>query len=142
MPLLTGAKHREVRGIGQVLFDERDGDIEGKARNRDACLRGEDPLSLARARLDAARRLGGHHGGRRVHPRVVARASRASLCVPRPRSEIRGKRGRRCSFSSKRLFVIFVSRVVSAACFRRPALGVATPVCRRESLLVMNRISS
>jgi len=57
----------EVRGVGQVFFHERDGDIEGEVRDRDARLRGEDPLSLARARLDAARRLGDHQGGRRVH---------------------------------------------------------------------------
>jgi hypothetical protein len=61
-PAAHRAKHREVRGIGQVLFDDRDGDIEGQARDRDACLRGEIPLSLARARLDAARRLSDHQG--------------------------------------------------------------------------------
>jgi hypothetical protein len=62
MPLLTGAKHREVRGVGQVLFDERDGDIEGKARNRDARLCVDVPLSLARARHGAARCRGDHRG--------------------------------------------------------------------------------
>jgi hypothetical protein len=55
-----GAKHREVRGVGQVFFDERDGDIEGKARDRDARLRGEIPLSLARARHGTARCRGDH----------------------------------------------------------------------------------
>jgi hypothetical protein len=45
--------------------------------------------------------------------RVVARAPRASLCVPRPRSEFE-KRGRRCSFSSKSHFAQFsqLGRVV------------------------------
>jgi hypothetical protein len=57
-----GAKHREVRGVGQVLFHERDGDIEGKARNRDARLCGKVPPSLARARLGGARCLGDHRG--------------------------------------------------------------------------------
>jgi hypothetical protein len=32
------AKHREVRGVGQVFLHERDGDIEGQARDRDARL--------------------------------------------------------------------------------------------------------
>jgi predicted RecB family endonuclease len=50
-----------------VLLDERDGDIEGKARDGDARLCGEIPLSLARTRHDAARRLGDHRGGCRVH---------------------------------------------------------------------------
>ena len=49
-----GAKHREVRGVGQVLFHKNDGDIEGKARKSDARLRVEVPLSIARARLDTA----------------------------------------------------------------------------------------
>jgi hypothetical protein len=60
------AKHREVRGVGQMLLDERDGDIEGQARDRDAHLRGEIPLSLARARRAAAPRLSDHRGGFRV----------------------------------------------------------------------------
>jgi hypothetical protein len=51
-----------------VFFDERDGDIEGQARDRDARLSGKIPLSLARAR-----RLSAHRGGRSAH--------RASLCV-------------------------------------------------------------
>ena len=55
-------KHREIRGIGQVFFNKRDGDIEVKARNRNAPLRVEVPLSLARASLDAARRLDDHRG--------------------------------------------------------------------------------
>jgi hypothetical protein len=54
-PAAHRAKHREVRGVGQVLLDERDGDIEGQARDRDARLRGEISLSLARTE-----NLGGH----------------------------------------------------------------------------------
>jgi hypothetical protein len=50
-----------------VFLKHRDGDIDGQARDRDARLRGVIPLSLARARLDAARCLGDHQGGRRVH---------------------------------------------------------------------------
>ena len=58
----------EVRGVGQVFFHERDDDIEGKAWDRYARLRVEVPLlSLARARLDAARRLGDHRVGCRLH---------------------------------------------------------------------------
>ena len=34
-------KHREVRGVGKVFFNKRDGDIEGKAREGDARLRGD-----------------------------------------------------------------------------------------------------
>ena len=49
-----GAKHREVRGVGQVLFHKKDCDFEGKARDCYAHLRVAVPLSLARARLDAA----------------------------------------------------------------------------------------
>jgi hypothetical protein len=48
------AKHREVRGVGQVFFDDRDGDIEGQAREGDARLCVEVPLSLSLARADAA----------------------------------------------------------------------------------------
>jgi hypothetical protein len=93
------AKHREVCGVGQVLFNERDGDIEGKPRERYARLSGEipirpsasspqspapsSPLARARARLDVARRLDDHRGGfrayrarRRARPaRVVVRAA-------------------------------------------------------------------
>jgi hypothetical protein len=79
-PAAHRAKHREVRGIGQVFFRDRDGDIDGQARDRDARLRVEVPLSLARARLDAARRLGDHHGGRRV-PRARRRACLARVVV-------------------------------------------------------------
>jgi hypothetical protein len=57
-----GAKHREVRRVGQVFFNKRDGDVEGQARKGDARLRVEVPPSLARARLDSARRLGDHRG--------------------------------------------------------------------------------
>ena len=76
-PAAHPAKHREVRGVGHVFFHERDGDIEGKARERDARLRVEVPLALARARLDAARRLGDH--------RVLCRVLRAcrSACPAR-----------------------------------------------------------
>jgi hypothetical protein len=63
-----------------VFLDERDGDIEGKARKRDARLRGEIPLSLARARLDAALRLGDHRGGYRV-PRARRPACPARVAV-------------------------------------------------------------
>jgi hypothetical protein len=39
------AKHREVRGVGQVVvFNERHGDIEGKARERYSRLRVEVPI--------------------------------------------------------------------------------------------------
>ena len=81
------AKHREVRGVGQVVFNERDGDIEGKAREGDARLRVEVPRSLARARLDAA---SSSRPSWLVRTCVVARAPRASLVrlEPRPRSEI------------------------------------------------------
>jgi hypothetical protein len=67
------AKHREVRGVGKVLFNQRDGYIEGKAREGDAHLRVEVPLSLARARLDTARRVVDHRGWCRVR-RVRRRA--------------------------------------------------------------------
>jgi hypothetical protein len=63
-----------------VFFDERDGDIEGQARDRDARLRGEIPLSLARVRLDAAQRLGDHRVGFRVH-RASRRARPARVAV-------------------------------------------------------------
>jgi hypothetical protein len=69
-----------------VFFHERDGDIEGQARERDARLRGKIPLSLARARLGAARRLSDHHGGRRAH-RALRRACLARVVV-RAESEI------------------------------------------------------
>ena len=59
-----------------MLFHERDGDIEGKARERDARLCVDVPLALARARLDATRRIGDHRCWRRV---------RASSRVPRAR---------------------------------------------------------
>ena len=61
-PAAHHPKHREVRGVGQVLFHKKDGDIEGKARDGDANLRVEVPLSLARARLDTACRFGDHRG--------------------------------------------------------------------------------
>jgi hypothetical protein len=67
-PAAHRAKHREVGGVGQVFFDDRDGDVEDQARDRDARLCVELRLSLARAaRLDTARCLGDHRGGRRVH---------------------------------------------------------------------------
>jgi hypothetical protein len=50
-----------------MFFKEGDGDIEGKARDRYARLRVDVTLSLARARLDAARRLGNHRGLCREH---------------------------------------------------------------------------
>jgi hypothetical protein len=52
--------------------------------------------------------------------RVVTRAPRESLCVP---PDLRSEIVVVVSFSSKRLFVIFVKRVVSAACFRRSCFG-------------------
>jgi hypothetical protein len=66
-----------------VFFNKRDGNIEGKARDRYAHLRVEVPLSLARARLDAARRIGDHRVSCREHrarrfacpARVVVRAA-------------------------------------------------------------------
>jgi hypothetical protein len=79
-PAAHGAKHREVRGVGQVLLDERDGDIEGQARDGDARLRGDIPLSLARTRLGAARCLGDHQSGRRAH-RARRRACLARVVV-------------------------------------------------------------
>jgi len=69
------AKDREVRGVGQVLFHNRDDYVERQPGNGDARLRVEVPLSLARARLDAARRLGDHH--------VLCRVHRARRCVCR-----------------------------------------------------------
>ena len=42
-----------VRGIVQVVFNKRDGEVEGQGRKSDR-LRGKDPLSLARARLETA----------------------------------------------------------------------------------------
>ena len=66
-----------------VVFNERHGDIEGKARERYSRLRVEvpirpsassppspapsSPLALARGRLDVARRLDDHRGGFRAH---------------------------------------------------------------------------
>ena len=72
-PFAHRAKHREVRGIGKVFLNEKDGDIEGKAREGDARLRRKVPLSLARARLDTARRVVDHRGWCRVR-RVRRRA--------------------------------------------------------------------
>ena len=63
-----------------MLFHNRDGDIEGKAREGDARLRGEIPLSLARARLDAARRMDDHRVSCRVH-RARRRACPARVVV-------------------------------------------------------------
>jgi hypothetical protein len=80
MPLLTARSTARSAGSGRCFLDDRDGDIEGQARDRDARLRGEIPLSLARARLDAARRLGDHQGGRRVH-RARRRACLARVAV-------------------------------------------------------------
>ena len=67
------AKHREVRGIGQVVFNERHGDIEGKARDRYSRLSVEVQLPHARARLGVKRRIIDHIGLCRVH--------RARRCV-------------------------------------------------------------
>ena len=67
------AKRREIRGIGQVLFNNRHRDVERQPGNGDARLRVEDPLTLARTRPDAARRLGGHRG-RGVGVGIVRRA--------------------------------------------------------------------
>ena len=77
-----GAKHREVRGIGQMLFDERDGDIEGKARERNARLRVEVQHSHARARLGAARCRGDHRGSCRVH------RARSCVCLACPARDV------------------------------------------------------
>jgi hypothetical protein len=71
------AKHREVRGVGKVFLNERDGDIEGKARDGDAHLRIEVLLSLTRACLDAACRFGDHREWCRVR-----RARRCSCRAP------------------------------------------------------------
>jgi hypothetical protein len=60
-----------------MFLNQKDGDIEGQARNGDARLRGEVPLSLARARLLAARLLGDH--------RVLCRVHRARRCACRAR---------------------------------------------------------
>ena len=107
------AKHREVRGVGKVFLNNRDGDIEGKAREGDAHLRIEVPFTLARARLDAAWRD-------RRPSRLLTRAPRASLFVPRPRSQIR-KRGRGFSFS------FGPSRVFSPLTTRRDASVETNP---------------
>jgi hypothetical protein len=80
------AKHREVRGVGQVLFNKRDGDIEGKARDGDAHLRVAGPaFACARA---SRRRAPPERPSRRAActARVVRACTRASLCEPRPRS--------------------------------------------------------
>ena len=63
----------------QVLLSKNVGDdnVEGQTRHRDARLRVKVPLSLARACLDAARRLGDHRVQYRVHC-----ARRCALCVP------------------------------------------------------------
>ena len=61
-------------------FDERDGDIEGQAREGDARLRGEIPLSRARARLDPTRRLGDYRAWCCVH-RARRRACLARVVV-------------------------------------------------------------
>ena len=45
-----------------MLFNKRDGEMEGQGRKSDAPLRVEVPLSLARARLGAARRIDDHRG--------------------------------------------------------------------------------
>ena len=82
------AKHREVRGVGQVFLNEQDGDIEGKAREGDARLRVEVPLSLARARLDAARRFGDHRGSCRVQRACRCSFRARDLMVLRKRSRV------------------------------------------------------
>jgi hypothetical protein len=87
-----------------VFFHDRDGDIEGKVRDRDARLRVDVPLSLARARLDAARRVIDHRGLCRVtSARRRACHARVVLCACCARDLMRfEKRGRRCSFSTFR----------------------------------------
>jgi hypothetical protein len=71
-----------------VFFHERDGDIEGKARNRDARLRGDSPaLACARALLalpDASATIAAgdalHRTRRHACPaRVVVRAARSEI---------------------------------------------------------------
>jgi hypothetical protein len=62
-----------------VLFNERHGDIEGKAREGYARLRVEDPRSLALARLNAARRIGDHRGWCRVRRRACP--ARVLVCA-------------------------------------------------------------
>jgi hypothetical protein len=122
-----GAKHREVRGVGQVFFDERTGDIEGQARDRDTRLRGEDPLSLARARHGAARCLGDHRAWCRVH-----RARRCARCARDLRFEnvidVRFRRSHTVTFARfsstwtrrRRLFVwYYVVAALVASRFRR-----------------------
>ena len=84
------AHHEAPRGprVGQVVFNERHGDIEGKAREGDARLRVEVPLSLARARptpRDASATIAADV---ECPVRVFARDPARRLCVPRPRSEI------------------------------------------------------
>jgi hypothetical protein len=90
------AKHREVRGIGQMVFNERHGDIEGKARDRYSRLSVEVQLPHARTHLGVTRRIIDHLGLCRVHRArrcVVFRAapkigaSRKSLFVPPPIDE-------------------------------------------------------
>ena len=72
-PVTHRAKHREVRGIGQVVFNERHGDIEDKARDRYSRLSVDVQLPHARARLGVTRRIIDHLGLCRVH--------RARRCV-------------------------------------------------------------
>ena len=86
MPLLTARSTARSSGSGGCF--SRDGEVEGQGRKSDARLRVEVPLSLARARLDAARRVADHRGWCRVRRARRRAAPRASLCVPRPRSEI------------------------------------------------------
>jgi hypothetical protein len=62
IPRLTARSTARSAGSGRCFFNERDGEKEGQGRKSDARLRVEVPLSLARARLDAARRLDDHRG--------------------------------------------------------------------------------
>jgi len=73
-----GAKHREVRGIGQMLFDERDGDIEGRHRREG---QGTQRPPASRGPAFACARSSWRRTMPRRPSRLVPRAPRAWLCV-------------------------------------------------------------
>jgi len=54
-----------------VFLNEPDGDIEGKARDGDAHLRIDDPLSLARVRLEKDRARAVFLARRTRNPRLI-----------------------------------------------------------------------
>jgi hypothetical protein len=87
-----------------MLLNQKNGDIEGQARNGDARLSAEVPLSLARARLLAARLLGDH--------RVLCRVHRARRCACRARDLMNSRslfvRNAFLKFSE----ILFISRMV------------------------------